>query len=227
MTEYAGTDNLEVMAEAVNYNRYLLDLIRGQARHGDTILDVGAGIGTFARALAAEGYAVRCVEPDARQAAMIAAHGLPVATALDEVADGSIDYLYSLNVLEHIADDTAALREWAAKLKRGGRMLLYVPAFQLLYSSMDRKVGHCRRYAKRELATKAAQAGMRVTDVRYADCLGFFASLAYKAFGDRSGSIDRGALRSYDRFVFPLSRVGDALLDPLLGKNVVLAAVRI
>jgi len=43
MSEYTGTENLEIMTEAVNYNRFLLSLIRSNARRGDRIADIGAG----------------------------------------------------------------------------------------------------------------------------------------------------------------------------------------
>ena len=98
------------------------------------------------------GYRVHCIEPDKRHASSLANAGLPVATTLEEIKDCSCDYIYSLNVLEHIEDDVMALRQWYQKLKPGGRILVYVPAFQLLYSSMDRKVGHFRRYTRRALS---------------------------------------------------------------------------
>ena len=224
MGDYAGGENLEIMAEAVNYNGFLLSMVRAIAKPGDRILDIGAGIGTFAIALTREGYRVHCLEPDQRQAAVVAHAGVPVSAALGEIGDHSIDYVYALNVLEHIDDDRLALRQWRQKLKPQGRILIYVPAFQILYSSMDRKVGHFRRYRKRELIDKVAQSGFQVINARYVDCLGFFASLWFRFFGGDSGRINRRALVAYDRVVFPLSRRCDALLGPFFGKNVVVVA---
>ena len=51
-SHYTGTDNLEAMKEAVNYNRFLAALVAGEARPGERLLDFGAGVGTFAHALA-------------------------------------------------------------------------------------------------------------------------------------------------------------------------------
>ena len=226
MAEYSGTENLEVMAEAVNYNRYLASLILVNARPGDRVLDIGAGIGTFARELAARGYDVHCVEPDPVQAACITAAGLDVSTDVENIRDGTIDFIYTLNVLEHIEDDTAALRQWRAKLKPGGRILIYVPAFPVLFSSMDRKVGHFRRYTRAELESKVSASGFDVIESRYADSLGFLATLLYKAVGNDSGSVNRRALVAYDRVAFPLSRLGDRVFGRAFGKNVVLTATR-
>ena len=226
MKHYSGTDNLEVMAEAANYNNFLLALIRENIKKGDRILDIGAGIGTFGIPLTKEGYLVRCVEPDESQAALIAAAGLPVSRSVSDIEDDSLDFSYAMNVLEHIKDDTGALRTWLTKLRVGGRMLVYVPAFDLLYSSMDKKVGHHRRYSLGTLSNRATDAGFAIETIRYVDSLGFFAALMYKVLGNESGDINKGALIIYDRFVFPLSRLLDRLFDRQLGKNVALVAVR-
>src|SRR5882672_7078720 len=111
MDAYSGAKNLEVMASAVNYNRFLTELVLRYARKGDRVLDFGAGIGTFAGRVEAAGYAVRCVERDHDQAAHIADAGMSVVRALDEIEPQSVDYIYTLNVLEHIEDDVGALRE--------------------------------------------------------------------------------------------------------------------
>lgn len=226
MAEYSGTENLEVMTEAVNYNAFLVELIRNEIRPGEVALDFGAGIGTFAKAVAGHGAQVQCIEPDQRQLDRILAAGLRAWPDLNHLDDASVDLLYSLNVLEHIQDDVAVLRQWHNKVKSGGRVLIYVPAFQVLYSSMDRLVGHCRRYTRQDLADKVQQAGFEVLRNEYVDSAGFLASLLFKAFGNDSGSINRSALVAYDRYVFPLSRLADRLLGRVIGKNVWLIARR-
>ena len=226
MNSYQGSDNLEIMTTAVNYNNFLVTLIVNHLRPGMKVLDIGAGIGTFARRLKDVGYDVLCFEPDPKQSAFIGASGLPVARLIEEIETSSLDFIYSLNVLEHIADDLDALRRWFPLLKPGGRMLIYVPAFQLLYSSMDKKVGHFRRYTKKELIAKAKTAGFNVIRAEYADSIGFFASIAYKFLGGDSGDINLKTLIFYDRVLFPISKVLDLFMHPMVGKNVFLIAER-
>jgi SAM-dependent methyltransferase len=226
MSEYSGIENLEVMVEAVNYNAFLVALIRSEARAGETVVDFGAGIGTFAKALALDGHQVQCIEPDRRQRERIVQAGLPAFADISNLADRSVDLLYSLNVLEHIEDDVAVLRVCHEKIKPGGRVLIYVPAFQVLYSSMDKLVGHRRRYTRSDLAEKMRLAGFEIFRNEYVDSAGFLATLLFKAFGSESGAINRGALIAYDRYVFPVSRLLDRVFSRVFGKNVLMVACR-
>lgn len=226
MNGYAGAANLEVMREAKNYNRFLVDLVLSQARPGDRIVDYGAGAGTFALPLAAAGRRLECVEPDAMLAADLSRRGLTVHADLDPVEDSSVDYIYSLNVLEHIADDAAVVALWYRKLRPGGRLLVYVPAFDLLYSSMDRKVGHHRRYRLPGLRGIVSAGGFAIVAGRYVDSLGFLATLVFKAIDNGCGDIDVGLLKVFDRIVFPASRALDRLAGAIGGKNLYIVAVK-
>jgi SAM-dependent methyltransferase len=217
--------NLETMEQAERYNRFLLGLVLPQAR-GKRALDFGAGSGTFARRLAAEGVDVTCVEPDTQLRAQLHRDGLRNYGQIEALAAESFDLVYSFNVLEHIEDDLAALAELRRVLKPGGRLVLYVPAFMVLYSAMDRRVGHRRRYRKAALAQLTVRAGFTVDEVRYADSLGFLAALAFRALGPGSGELNPRAVRLYDRWVFPLSRALDLGLGALAGRNVILRAHR-
>ena len=224
MANYNGTDNLEVMADAINYNKHLLSLVLSNAKKDELIVDLGSGIGTFAIELVKNGFSVRCVEPDSKQAAVISAAGLDVSKSLDGIEDETVDYVYSLNVLEHIEDDMAILRQINRKLKFGGKVLIYVPAFQTLYSSMDKKVGHYRRYIKSDLIKKLELANFSIEKARYVDSMGFFASLYFRFAGNDSGTLNRNALIAYDRFVFPISKLCDNLFGLIFGKNVTVLA---
>lgn len=220
MAEYTGTDNLEIMAEAVNYNRFLLQLIERFARPGDRILDFGAGIGTFAEKVRNSGFQVGCVEVDPAQAAVLKELEFEVAADITELSSDQFDYVYSLNVLEHIKDDIQALKELYRVTKPGGKVLLYLPAMQILFSSMDEKVGHHRRYSRASLQEVAIAAGFTLEACRYADSLGFPATLLYKLLDSESGDISKLPLILYDRLAFPVSRVLDRVFGLVGGKNV-------
>jgi SAM-dependent methyltransferase len=221
---YTGVDNLEVMQEAENYNRYLFELVREHAAIAKRMIDFGAGTGTFAEPCNALGYDITAVEPDERLRALLGTKGVPVAADLTELPDHTFDYAYSLNVFEHIRDDVDALRTLRSKLVRGGLLLVYVPAFPLLFTSMDTKVGHVRRYTRATLLASVTAAGFAVERIEYADSLGFLATLAFKLLDNGRGDVNRRMLRLYDRFAFPVSRALDRAARRWFGKNLLLLA---
>jgi SAM-dependent methyltransferase len=221
---YGGIENLEVMSEAANYNRYLLNVVHRHAPPGQRVLDFGAGGGQFAVPLTQLGLDVTALEPDAGLRKRIASRGVAVVTGPEQLADGQFGYIYTLNVLEHIQDDVAALQQLRAKLARGGTLLVYVPAFPVLYTGMDAMVGHVRRYTRRSLTAAVHAAGFVIDRCEYVDSLGFLATLVFKFFGDSSGTINRTALRLYDRAIFPVSRLVDTVARRWFGKNLLLIA---
>lgn len=221
---YTGVDNLEVMQEAVNYNRYLLNTVRKYAPARGRVLDFGAGSGEFAAPCAVLGFDVTALEPDELLRGRLRERGLNVVAGTSELDEQAFDYVYTLNVLEHIDDDVGALRQLHSKLTAAGRLLIYVPAFPVLYTSMDAKVGHVRRYTRRVLMNTVVSAGFKVDRVAYVDSLGFLATLAFKQFGSKDGTVNKTALKTYDRLAFPVSRALDALTQRWFGKNLMLLA---
>ncbi len=224
--DYTGVDNLEVMAEAHNYNGWLVNLVLEHTTAAGRLRDFGAGAGTFALPVAQAGREVLCLEPDSTLQQHLEGQGLDCIADLGQLAEASVDSIYSLNVLEHIEDDAGALHSLRRVLRPGGTLLIYVPAFNLLYSSMDEKVGHYRRYRRRALMRLVSASGFRVDRAAYVDSLGFFAALLYRATDRGGGNINRRALAIYDRWLFPLSRLIDRITGRLFGKNVMLVARR-
>ena len=72
-----------------------------------------------------------------------------------------VDLVIALEVLEHIKDDEKALKRWSSWLKEGGYLLLSVPANIKHWDLMDDYAGHKRRYGRREILSKAYNAGLK------------------------------------------------------------------
>ena len=150
-TPYTGIENLEVMREAANYNRYLQSLVERHAAGARRVIDFGAGSGTFAIPCAAAGFDLTAVEPDEHLRALLAAARIDAVADVAALPNEAFHFAYTLNVLEHIEDDVEALRVLRAKLVPRGRLFVYVPAFPVLYTSMDLRVRHVRRYTRATL----------------------------------------------------------------------------
>ena len=226
MSNYVGADNLEVMVEAVNYNNYLVDLITRFANKDSVTVDFGAGSGTFAEILKKLGYKLLCIEPDILLSEKIKKNNILVFSSLNKL-DEKANSIYSLNVLEHIEDDISAMSSIHQCLLPGGIATIYVPAFQILFSSMDKKVGHYRRYSKKDLESKMKSVGFEILSVKYVDTLGFIATLLYKLVGSKDGNISKKSIVFYDRILFPISTILDRLFFYSFGKNIILYAKKI
>lgn len=139
---------------------------------------------------------------------------------MEEHGPKSLDYVYTLNVLEHVPDDESLVRAVFTRLRSGGLFFVFVPAFPILWSKLDDHVQHQRRYRRRSAVAMVRRAGFVVERARYADSLGFFAALF---FGRGNGpEISPRSIWMYDRFLLPLSRLFDPLLGNFFGKNLVL-----
>jgi SAM-dependent methyltransferase len=95
-------------------------------------------------------------------------------------ADDSFDLAVSLDVIEHLEDDLAALRELRRVLAPGGALLVTVPAYQWLWSGHDKINHHYRRYTRRSLQRVAEQAGWRQLRTTYFNSLLLPAAIALR-----------------------------------------------
>lgn len=191
-----------------------------QSTESKDLIDFGAGIGTFSKRLRSAGYHIQCIEPDALQRKKLEEEGFDALGDITSVPDDSASFIFSLNVFEHIKQDTVAIQDVCRKLKPGGALLIYVPAFECLWTSLDEKVFHYRRYTKKTLRRLVEREGLTVEQVRYADCLGFIAAFVFRLLNRNASTLTAGAIRWYDRWLFAPSHVLDRLFGRWFGKNV-------
>lgn len=143
------------------------------------ILDVGCGTGANLELLGQYGEAEGVdVSIDALQ--FCRARGLENVRQGEAeklpYEDGAFDLVTALDVVEHLDDDLAGLREMRRVLRPGGRALLFVPAFMFLWGVQDDVSHHRRRYTLKELRRVMREAGYEVERATYAN-LSFFAPI--------------------------------------------------
>jgi SAM-dependent methyltransferase len=232
---YVGRD-LEAMSFAVNYHRWILDVFSPWL--GARLVEVGAGTGEFSELLLARRpETISLVEPSADMhrllegrvhaagaLASVATYNATFADVAERIrAEQSPDSVIYVNVLEHVRDDEAELRAVHRTLGAGGKVFIFVPALPWLYGEFDRRVGHHRRYTKAELEEKCRRAGFTILKSVYFDLAGIAPWwIQYRLL--KAGTLRPGAVKLYDRLVVPVTRAFESLVNPPLGKNLLLIA---
>lgn len=135
----------------------VFELLRRHTLLGDerlSVLDIGCGTGLVLEALRAYGHPVGidfsrlamayCVKRGIERLVCGRVETLPFG-------DGTFDLLLALDLLEHIDDDAALLRELWRVCRPGGRLLISVPAYPFLWSEHDEALHHYRRYTRAAL----------------------------------------------------------------------------
>ena len=204
--EDAILDELESLGRAEGFCDWMFDQFGAHVR--GTVVEVGAGIGTFSqRLLDAGAERLVLIEPDDACAdalerrfgsdarVSLAREFLPDSPALAGLA-GQAQLVVCQNVLEHIGDDEAALQAMADALAEGGRLALVVPAEPGIYGPLDEAYGHWRRYEAEDLRAIVAATGLDVEEVKPLNALGI---PGWWAKNRRPGArIGAGSLRTYE-----------------------------
>jgi SAM-dependent methyltransferase len=135
------------------------------------ILDVGCGTGANLEMLARFGSA-EGVDVSDEALEFCRKKGLTVQKGLAETLpydDESFDITTALDVVEHLDDDIAGLREMHRVTKSGGYSLIFVPAFMWLWGVQDDISHHRIRYTRKQIVERVKKAGFKVQRATYAN----------------------------------------------------------
>lgn len=216
----------------------LLDLGAGGGRHAFEAMRRGAEV----TALDADGAEVKDVawmmrEMETDDEAVRCSGGLGVAVVGDALrlpfSDGSFDRVIAAEVLEHIPDDRGAMAELARVLRPGGTMAVTVPrwwpelvTWALSDEYHNKPGGHIRIYRRSALVQRLRATGLDPYGFHHAHALHspyWWLRAAVGVDDDKHPLV-----RMYHSVLVwditahtPLTRVPEAVLNPLMGKSTV------
>lgn len=231
MNERAATGDAtysSAIRDASNYTRWILSAFDGKI--GRQVLEVGIGHGGHADHLPP---GVEYVGLDIDEGSVEAARSqhpersYVCADVLDPalpelVAARVFDTVLCVNVLEHVDRDADAVANLLTVLAPGGRLLIFVPAFQALYSDLDRMAGHVRRYTTGALAALVPP-GAVIEMNEYFNPIGGLGWWANKFLPHRTlndGAVN-GQVKLFDRYILPLSRAVNPITRSFFGQSIV------
>ena len=169
-----GARILDALSRTQRFNGWMADTIRPYV--GAHVLEIGAGIGNMSQHLASRRKSYLASDYDLEHVARLRArlqyrpNVSLMCCDLSRAEDfapiqSHADTVVCLNVLEHIEDDAAGLRNIASALRTGGRAIILVPQDQKIFGTLDTVLGHYRRYSEADLRTRMEAAGFAMETV--------------------------------------------------------------
>lgn len=217
------------------YRLWQLDLISPYL--GRTVLEVGAGNGRFANAAHQQGRSFDrylALEPGEHffRGLQKLQHAIPnfsvehsVIDALPPACAGAFDTVMSIHVMEHVQDDEGFLRQCLDKASASGYVVVLVPALNALYSDLDKKIGHFRRYDKPMMRELARRVGAELLVNRYDNMIGVLGwywickvrRIDYHTAENKKAL--KGSFDFFSRYVLPVTSTVEKHVSPPIGLN--------
>jgi SAM-dependent methyltransferase len=146
-------------------------------------------------------------------------------------ADESFDVVTALDVVEHLDDDVAGLREMNRVLQPEGRALIFVPAFMWLWGVQDDISHHRIRYTRKQIVERLRSAGFEIERATYANFTFFLPILIGRALMKITGikpesenNVNISALNGVFGKLFAAERFWLKLADFPFGVSIVIVA---
>jgi glycosyltransferase involved in cell wall biosynthesis len=230
---YATPYGRGVLNNLTGTPQYLSWLARKLRPHiGDTVLEIGAGIGNISGRLMGRRLLYVAAEKDPLHLHALRNRFLRTPNVVVQRIDPELpadlaglekcfDTVLCVNVLEYLDDPGAVLASLRGPLKPGGMVIVLAPEGPGLFGSLDRGLGHKRRYGAAELRRLIESAGFAVEKLYHFNKAGAPPWWAYsKVFGSRH--INKPVLKIFDKTVWMWSRL-DALM-PWPGLSLIVVA---
>lgn len=198
------------MPSALNYHRWVFDSFSGYLNKDLVTLEVGAGHGVYTKLLL--NISRKVIATDIDQQAVIKINkelspNMPVKAIFMNGIDTAIlnepvDNIVAINVIEHMERDNTFIRNCYSVLNPSGRLVIFAPAFPLLFSKLDKEAGHFRRYYRADIEDLLINNGFKLLYSRYFNFIGFWGWLINKYIGSGiNSSTTNLQVTIFDKFI--------------------------
>jgi glycosyltransferase involved in cell wall biosynthesis len=229
--DFAPRMGLENLASLKNYNQWIYQ--KFEKFLGKSILDIGSGSGNMAKLFLKRSENLTLLEPSSlafnnlKQLEEFLVDNVEVKNNSIEdfvsTCSQKFDTITMTNVLEHIKNHQGVLVNLRSLLAPSGNLVIFVPAFELLYSKFDFEIGHFRRYRKNQLKQLLESAGYKIEAAQYFNLVGFFGWFLFARIF-RGNPTKSQFVKSLDRFFIPAFERFENKFVPPFGQSLFVVA---
>jgi len=233
-----GANTLSIIAEATAFNRWMYDEIKPWL-YGQ-VLELGSGIGNISVYVLQSRFktVLSDINPSYTQLlekrfsgnsnlVNIVSIDLQHPHFQEQYGDmeAQFDSIFLLNVIEHLENDVAAIKNCNYLLKPGGHLTVLAPAYPFLYCVLDKNLGHYRRYTKHKLTALICQHSFSLLAAKYFNLAGIAGWLIWgKLF--RRPQLGARSFGTFNQLV-PLFRMADKLVFQQIGLSTIVVGKKL
>lgn len=230
MSEFTGNENLEIVSVGKNFNNWIYDEI--QSGLAGDLLEVGSGIGTFSEKIiknfptssitlsdVSNNYVENLKKKFQNNHVSVEKLDLNNNKDFQRIGYGRFDSVFAINVLEHVKDDEYCIEQLYKMLRENGTLIILVPCHKFLYNIIDSKIGHFRRYTKKELKTKIGKTHFKIEKMFYFNMIGI---LGWYLNGDlkKKVEINKTLFNIFDKTI-PVFRFFETITGKKIGLSII------
>lgn len=175
-----GMETLHVIEKANKFNRWMYETIKPFCK--GKILEIGCGIGNISEFFIQDSQDIILSDLRVNYLEIVSKKFINPTikinlidpefdTKYDKII-GTFDTVFALNVIEHIEDDKQAIANCKKLLKKGGNLIILVPAYQFLFNNFDKELEHFRRYTRKKIETVIAENNLEIVNSFYFNFIG-------------------------------------------------------
>ena len=220
--KYSGWE-LKFFDLSNNFRKYQYSLIRKYV--GKKLLEIGPGTGTFAKKFFLNNVdELNLSEINIELNKVLVSEfrnnkKVKILSKKIEDIDDTFDTICYFDVLEHINDHEKEIENSLKRIKKGGHLIIIVPAFNFLFSHYDRSVGHYRRYEKKFFIDFVKTNNLDCKKLIYFDSIGFFFLSINKIINTKKKN-SVGLATILWNMLIPISKILDKITLNIFGKSV-------
>lgn len=228
-----GLETLDTIAQADKFNNWMYQTIEPFCK--GNILEIGSGIGNISSFFIKDGHRIflsdiregYCAKLESKFKDHTNFLGTTIIDLINPEFDTKYknhlekyDTVFALNVVEHIYDDTLALKNCHKLLSKNGHAVILVPSYQVLFNQFDKELGHYRRYTKSTLNNVFLKSNFQVTHKQHFNFVGI---LGWFVSGQilKKKEIPKGQMKLYNTLV-PIIGLIDKVIFNSVGLSTII-----